>query len=227
MKINKKLIIAKLTLKKVIAIYNEHGKLPSAISKDKNEAKLGRWILTQRKNKKGKGIWHPDLETIANEHGLPTLFENIDLKQIAIDKLMLVIAFYDEYGKLPSSVATHKNEKKLGKWITTQRINKKGTIKGTVWYPKLEEIATKHGIPNVFKDSKQMAIDKLMLVIEFYNKHKKLPGQTAKNDDEKKLGKWICSQRSNKNGTVNRTWYPKLEEIAIKHNLPNLFETRK
>jgi hypothetical protein len=225
MEINKKLIIAKLILKKVIVFYKEHDRLPFNRSKNDNEMKLGRWIGTQRQNKKGttKGIWHPELETIAIKHGLTTLFFQIDLKQSAIDNLMLVIDFYNEHGKLPSAKSKDKNKAKLGMWIITQRQNKKGKGLG-IWYPELETIAIKHGLLTIFTDSKQIAIDKLMLVIEFYNEHGKLPSQYSKDENERKLGVWLSSQRGKKQGKVKGEWYPELETIATEHGLPDLFD---
>jgi hypothetical protein len=230
MKIDKNLIIAKLTLKKVIAFYNEHGKLPLRSSKDENEAKLGIWLHNRRSVKcgKGSGKWYPELETIAMNHGLSDLFEfnGKGFKQRAVDNIILVISFYNENGRLPTICSKNKYEKKLGAWLSSQRQAKKGTGTGTgKWYPELETIAIENGLPDLFDnvDLKQITIDNLMLVIAFYNEHGKLPSAKAKNEDDATLGRWISTQRSNKQGKGK--WHPKLETIANDHGLPYLFDT--
>jgi superfamily II DNA or RNA helicase len=63
--------------------------------------------------------------------------------------------------------------------------------------------------------------------IDFIEKYKREPKQTSKKDSyELRLSIWMANKRQAKKGKGSSTFYPSDENIAIKREIPNLFDTQ-
>ena len=111
----------------------------------------------------------------------------------------------DKNGKAPSSTAKDPEEKQIGSWISRQKKN---------YDPRGQEFS-KHGMKNqeiwqIWTDT--LAYDKYSEALadlvqvwknnhskmcDFIDKKGKAPSQTAKDSEEKILGKWISHQKTN------------------------------
>jgi len=219
----------------VINYYQENSKYPSEVDKDPEIKKLGKWLSKMRQAKKGKNkgrsTFYPSCQDLANKAGLPNMFDNVDNESIALDKCQEVINYYNENGKYPSAVDKDPEIKKLGKWLSGMRKAKKGNVKGgSTFYPSLQDLANKAGLPNMFDniDKESIALDTCQEVINYYNENSKYPSVHDKNPEIKKLGKWLNKMRQAKKGKGTSTLYPSLQDLANKAGLPNMFnENRK
>ena len=136
---------------KVIDYHKEFGKYPSSSDKDINVKKLASWISGMRAAKQGKGtnIFYPSLQQLAEDAGLPSMFERIDFEGMALETCKQVIEYYQEFGKYPSKVDKDASIKKLGRWMSSIRNSKRGKGKN-IFYPSLQQLAEETGLPNMF-----------------------------------------------------------------------------
>ena len=127
-------------IQEVDAFYKKYGEPPKDKGKRENEASLGSWIVSRRKEKK-KGDLTPEriqrIETVFQDWwswNKDDAFEN---------SIQEVDAFYKKYGEPPKQRGKRENEASLGSWIQNRRAEKK---KGDLTAEKIQRIET------VFKD---------------------------------------------------------------------------
>jgi superfamily II DNA or RNA helicase len=220
--------IALDTCKQVIDYIDTNGKYPVYNSKDRAVAKLGKWVTRIRAAKQGKGkhIFYPSINQLVIDAGYPKLFDTINKEQNALDACKQVIDYIDTNGKFPSTGSTNPDIAKLAGWVSKIRGSKQGKGKGT-WYPSLQALADKAGLPNLFDsiDKESIALSICKEVIEYYNINHKLPSNNKKNKITARLARWITSERRAKRGLGKHIFYPSLEKLAIESGLPNLFNS--
>lgn len=62
---------------KICKFVKENNRIPNKRAKDTDEKKLGEWLRTRKKAKKGRGSFYESDQKIAESYGLPNLFEPI------------------------------------------------------------------------------------------------------------------------------------------------------
>ena len=164
---------------------SEHGRYPRRYVDNKEEKKLGGWVSTQRTAYKN-GTLKKDREDSLNEIGFKWYEHVVEDWEESRDKLSL---FISEHGRYPSLRSENEEEKKLGTWVSTQRAAyKNGTLKKNR-EDSLNEIGFKWvALEGEWEESR----DKLSL---FISEHGRYPSTEAKDEEEKKLGKWVSNQR--------------------------------
>jgi hypothetical protein len=103
----------------------EHGRRPSRKAKGPEEKRLGEWLGGQRKADR-KGNLGPARKALLDEK-VPGWDESFD--DIYAANVDATAAFCAEHGRWPSAMAKGPEEKRLGRWLSTQRVaNKKGNL---------------------------------------------------------------------------------------------------
>jgi hypothetical protein len=197
---------------------DENKKTPSGMSKNNNEKIIGTWLGTQNKNYKNitdgmknnerHNIWGKFLEAykeyfISNDDVWDTNFDNLK-------------KFIDSNKKTPSTTSKNKDEKFLMSWLGTQQqyyrnrlqCCMKNDVRYDAWTAFLEQYSEYLvSIDDVWDTN----FDKLK---EFIDKNKRRPSKESKNEDEKFIGSWLCTQNKNhknrtqgmKNGERYNVW---------------------
>ena len=98
----------------------------------------------------------------------------------------------------PNSKSKNKEEKKIGLWLGTQKLNYKNNEKSMqdenrkkIWEEFLEDYK------EYLKDGEEIWYDNFEKLKSFIELNKKLPSSTSKNKEEKYLGKWLDHQKQN------------------------------
>jgi hypothetical protein len=125
---------------------------PLAKSKDPEEKRMGTWIGTQKKARKGKGRGKFYLSTLdtAKKRGYPDLFELEDKEAANNEMCNQVCDWMDAHdGRKPSSKAKDPEEEKMGSWIVNQKKARQGKGRG-IFYDSTLAIAKKRGYKDLF-----------------------------------------------------------------------------
>jgi hypothetical protein len=85
---------------------------------------------------------------MVEEAGYPDMFDQEDLKQIAINTMKEVLKFRVEMGRFPNKHSKNPTERKLGQWLCLTRSIKARKSKGT-WYPILQDMVEEAGYPDM------------------------------------------------------------------------------
>jgi len=190
-------------LKLLKEFIKKHDKFPSYRSKRKEEKILAMWISHQKVNK----------NKLSQERQVK-LNDINGWRWNLEDRWLVVLKYIKEFilthNRFPSQHSKNKEEIILGRWVCTQKKNKKkenlskksqkllNGIKGWKWEMELGEQWEKQ-----FKT-----------VIKFVKKHNGFPTSCSKNKEEKTLGYWISHQKVNKNkGELSKERQNKLENI--------------
>lgn len=208
----------KNTHHKMCEFIDSNRKSPSYGSKDPSEKKLGQWISNQKKNYNSVGpefsknimkncqeTWQIWRDTLADEKYSEALADPVqDWK----NKHCKMRKFIETNCRSPSPHSKHPTEKKLGRWISTQKANYDETCsvfsKQIMKNPEIWQIWTntladskynKHLVVDLVKDWKNNHKN----VCEFIEKNRRAPSTIAKNRDEKKMGCWVSTQKDNYN----------------------------
>ena len=183
----------------------EHARLPIA-TVEYQGVKLGTWVRHQRMTKKRKGgVMTPERET-ALEAIPGWSWEHFDAAWQA--NYDLLRQFVEEHARLPSAKAEYQGVK-LGKWVNTQRMAKKGKGRG-VMTPERE--AALEAIPGWVWEADPDAAWQVncALLRRFVKEHGRLPPAKAEYQGVK-LGIWLSNQRSTKKGQGDRVMTPERE----------------
>ncbi len=202
--------------KKMREFIDNTGKAPTITAKDPEEKKLGRWVSNQKTNYDSRGpkfskyimktnpeIWKLWTDTLADDKYYEALAHPVQCWKNNHKKMRLHI---DTNEKAPSTIAKYPEEKRLGKWVSTQKKNYDS--RG----PKLsEQIMNKSEIWQLWTDT--LADDKYSKVLvldtvqDWKNNHKKMcefidntskaPSRYSKDPEEKRLGSWVSNQKKN------------------------------
>jgi ribosomal protein S17E len=156
---------------KIREFIEKNNKLPSTISKNQDEKKIGK-AWSRYKTGTCKHLHTDFVNEITNKY--PELF--VDTVQ---QNYQLIREFIEKNNKLPSHSSKNQDEKKIGiAWSSY----KTGTYKH-LHTDFVNEITNKY--PELFIDTTQQ---NYQLIREFIEKNNKLPSSMGKNQDEKKIG---------------------------------------
>ena len=193
----------RFTHRLVCAYMDEHQKPPSKGDKNPDVKKLGSWISKQKTSyvrnthimRSNHAIRH-EWEATVEKYG--EYLADADEQWRSTHRL--VCAYMDEHQKPPSSSDKNPAIKKLGSWITTQKTNyaKNACIMGSNPEILAEWGATmkKYGA-YLITDFDEQWRSTHRLVCAYMDEHQKPPSSADKNPAFKKLGRWICNQKSN------------------------------
>ena len=121
-----------------------------------------------------------------------------------------VIDYVKEYNILPSQIDKYDEIKKLGKWISHQKIN----YKNNEWIMKKEWEKFMNDYEELFKTNEELWNENKNKVIDYFKENNILPSSHSKYNEIKKLGIWINNQKSNyknnkqimKNEEIRKEW---------------------
>jgi superfamily II DNA or RNA helicase len=191
--------------------YNDHnGQKPLAVSKDNEEKRLGSWCTNQRKNKKKGKLDEDRIEQLEKIVGWEW---ELDLDAVWTNNYDAVKKWYNDHnGQKPSSESKDAEEKRLGLWCGTQRTNKK---KGKLDEDRIEQLEKIVGWEWEL-DLDAVWTNNYNEVKKWYNDHNgQKPSETSKDAEEKRLGKWCGTQRTNKKkGKLDEDRIEQLELIV-------------
>jgi superfamily II DNA or RNA helicase len=196
----------------IVKLFNKKdGKYPSQHSKDKKEKRSSLWISKQKSNKRKDKLTKKQIILLEK---LPDWEWDNDLEEKWMEKYNIVKLFYSKNNKCANRCSTDEEEKILGRWIDTQKSNKKKNILTE------EQIKLLNTIPgwkwNVFSDKWNKKFNSLK---SFYLKNNKYPSQNSKDKEEKSLGMWIGTQKKSKKGQGTCKLTP--DQIKQLETLPN------
>jgi superfamily II DNA or RNA helicase len=201
---------------KMCEFIDENGRAPrqSGAKVDLDEKKIGQWISTQKKNYNPSGselskqrmknpvIWQIWTETLekCKKHLV------LDWVQNWKDKCMNMCAFIDKNGKIPSAYSKSQEEKILGNWISTQKTNynprgselsKQGMKNPEIWQTWKDTITDPKYNKHLVLSRVQEWMNNLETMRDFIDKHHKVQSAVAKDPEEKRLGRWVSTQKAN------------------------------
>ena len=178
----------------------DNNKTPSYSSKNNEEKKLGAWLTDQKSNYKKESyilqyperinIWS-DLVKKYNE-----LFkDNDEIWYINLNKLE---QFIKDNHKKPSSKSKYNDEKFIGEWVNSQHKNYKKKINimknkeiRIVWNDFINKYT------KLFKDNNEIWYDYFNKLEQFIKNNHNRPNSKSKNNEVKKLGTWLITQKRN------------------------------
>jgi superfamily II DNA or RNA helicase len=201
---------------------NIYNKIPSAMSKDKTEKKLGNWTHHIRFNKKKNNLDDDNIKKLILIKGW--YWE----KEDPFDKMYEQLkAWYDIYNRIPSQLSKDKIEKKLGSWVSSRRVDKK---KGTLDDNKIKKLE----LLNDWHWSNNDLFDAMYeKVREWVNINGKIPSMKSKDKIERQLGVWSSDKRKYKkkgkldDDKINKLqhikgWYWQKNDVTTKLNYDEL-----
>jgi superfamily II DNA or RNA helicase len=176
-------------------------KYPSTRDKNINNKKISLWIITQRRNKKKKKISNEKI--IKLEQLKNWKWEIVDITKIKkaswnkhYDELIKYLEHYDKY---PKGHDEDTNVRKIGKWIQHQRENKKKNKISNEKIIKLEQLKNwQWELVDTTKVKKKSWEEHYEELRKFIEKNNKYPKDSGKDTNIRKIGKWVCNQRTNK-----------------------------
>ena len=209
---------------------DKHNKRPPQHDKNQKIKKLGQWLSDQQKNykKKSKIMSNKKIrkkwEKFIDEYAKYFLSNEEFWEKTLND----VKKYIDKHNKRPSQYDKNKEIKKLGKWIYMQQNNykKKSKIMSNKeirnkWEKFIEDYA------KYFISNEELWEKTLKEVKKYIDKHNKRPSQHDKNQEIKKLGKWISHQQENykkksfimSNKEIRKKWEKFVQEYKDYFNL--------
>lgn len=209
----------------LIDYIKENGKFPSLYTKS-NSYTLAVWYSQIRYAKTGKGKYkfYQSLQELAEQNGMPDLFNEIldNYEQTALDKCKQCIEFYKTNGRYPSNYSNDKYESELAQWLNHSRrakMNKKGRNK---FYPSVEQLAISEGLTDMFNpiDTLQISLDRCKQVIMFAKTHGHYPKTSDPNNYS--MAKWL----QNKRHKPPTQYHKQLQEYAKSQGFPNIFTNK-
>lgn len=147
-------------------------------------------------------------------------------KDVAIRNCKECIDYFNTHNHYPYASSNDKYISKLNTWLHGMKKAKQGK-KSRIFYPILDQMAINAGLPDMFNliDRKENAIQMLYKLIKFKQQLGIMPSVYANNSDEKQIAKWISHMRTAKKGGSPNKFYSELDDIAISHGLPNIFNS--
>jgi hypothetical protein len=181
----------------IIEFITTHNRLPSAISKDPKEAKLGR-IFDNYKSKGQKSGMTDEQESWLNSHDIrPTTLEEKDLKKEQRKKSWdAIIEFITTHNRHPSAISKDPEEARLGSIISQYKST--GIKSGMT--DEQESWLNSHDIRPTTLEEKDLKKEQMKKnweeIIEFITTHNRHPSTMSKDTKEAKLGKIINHYKS-------------------------------
>ena len=110
------------------------------------------------------------------------------------DKLLIVKNYCDENNKLTIKKSEDKDVKKLGLWVIAQKqnfANNKYNMENQAIRKMWENFVKDEKYEKYFMAPEKKFSNKLLVVKKYCDENKKLPSQSSKKEDVKKLGNWV------------------------------------
>jgi superfamily II DNA or RNA helicase len=228
----------KARLEQVEEFVVENGRLPSQ-GQVENKS-LAMWVSTQKQN---YSTVQNERRQIMRDNKITTLWEAFMNRYPALflsrqdewkARLEQVKKFVNKNERLPSKESSDVEEKKLGHWVSNQKINYSSVQNESQHIMRDNEIATlweafMNRYPALFLTNEEEWKARLEQVEEFVVENRRLPSQT----DNKKLNTWVSTQKENYSSVQNeRQCIMRVNEIAtlweaFMNRYPALFLSRQ
>jgi hypothetical protein len=174
----------------------KNGRYPSSNFQNKEETKLGSWIIGQRRAKFGKSTYRMNKERIKLLESLPNWKWNF-INEEWLENFNSLKEFVEKNNRYPSQHS--EKEKQLGCWVVRQKMAKKENGRSKITKERIELLES---LPNWMweLDLDKIWNDKFLEIKRFIDNNKKFPSPNSKNKDENQLGRWIHTQKAIKKG---------------------------
>ncbi len=199
-------------IKLIGEFYHTNKKYPSQHSKDEHEKRIGKCLSNLRSAKQGKiNIrWLKDYDDMAIYINCNNMFEYED---VVIRNIKLIVEFYRNNHKLPTTTSKNNLERKLGKRLSRLRANREKICK------EYRNILDQYKDIDILckVDHKQNSINDIKAIIAFNEKYGRFPSTTALDEEEKRLGlKRYTLKKVYRNNGKKRIgiWYPEFDEYV-------------
>jgi hypothetical protein len=217
----------------VIAFYEMYGRLPRE-RRGTREAQLGRWLVTQRRARRGAKsgcVWTPERAAYLDQH-LPRWG---DAMRVAWhENLDATVAFVAEHGRFPRRLgarsAETREENRLHSWLVRERkVQSVGYRQAgreqrrALLDARLPGWAEGNAplTPKVRFDRWTAKADEL---IAFTRVHGRLPSRArTQGDDERRLAEWVMNQRQAAKGLGSGSDWDGRREEYLREGLPTGF----
>lgn len=163
---------------------NDHNRLPSSVGKDNIEQCFGRWCERQRGlNRKGK---------LSNDKKIK--LENMKLWYWSQDDNFnnfyeKIKIWINENNRIPSQMSKNDLEKRLGKFCSHKREDKKT---GKISNKRIKQLES---LPHWYWQKSDPFDENYNKVINWIQIHNKTPSSTSNDELERHLGRWSTTQR--------------------------------
>ena len=203
-------------LKKMKKYIDDNNILPSKTSENNDIRYLRGWINEQKKNyknKKGLCSKRDEWTAIINDDKYKKFFQYKDVNEKWLNTLEKLKKYIDDNSACPTATNPNNDIKKLGTWLSTQK--KKYKTKTGLIFSKVEFYNKWTSFINDDKYKKFFQYTNNDIWLNNLNKLKKYIDDNSKrpnpkdhqNNDTKKLGKWLYTQKSaHKKGKINDKW---------------------
>ena len=135
----------------LIDFIQTHNRLPK--QSNKTERKMYNWWqrIKQAKIGKGTSVFYPELQTQAEQAGLPTLYDPPPPPlTTALAKGKALIEFIQTHNRMPKQ--STKTEQPLYNWMKHAKHAKHAKAGNTtIFYPELQTQADKAGLPTLYE----------------------------------------------------------------------------
>ena len=137
-----------------------------------------------------------------------------DLLELHYQTLEQVRQFREEKGKFPSESSKIKEEKVLGRWISSRRGDRRKGKLDKELEKKMEEVLG--CFEDWFWDQLDQHYQMLEQTRQFREEKGKFPSKSSKIKEEKVLGIWISSRRGDRRkGKLDKELEKKMEEVLF------------
>lgn len=190
-------------LQQVKKFVEENGIIPTSMSKNKIEQKLGKWCAEQRRKRKCGKLDDTKIKKL--EEIDQWFWNHKDIFDRTRNELQNWI---NKYHRLPSEHSANPIEKKLGIWCAVRRREKRNNKLNDTTIKELEKI------DGWFWD-KDNNFDLICDEVKIWvNKNNRIPSDKSQDIIEKRLGKWCAHRRQdNKKGLLSAMKIKKLSMI--------------
>ena len=200
-----------------------NNKVPSQNHTDEVENNHAEWISRQKRAKSGKGsVFYQTNQSIAESYELFDLFEYIDREKESNNMCHLLCKWIKENKKNPSQKSKEETEKKMGRWLSQQKMYKKGKFGGQ-FYDSNQKIADEYHLSDLFEieDSENSSNEMCHVVCQWIKNNNKVPVSRTNDETEKKYYSWINRQRRAKQ---NESFYQSNQHIVESYGYRDLFK---
>ncbi|AYV85350.1 MAG: superfamily II helicase [Satyrvirus sp.] len=170
----------------------ENNKMPSCMSNDNTEKKLGVWCVTQRQKNKNNKLDKDKIKNLEKIKGWIWSFDDI-----WNDNYTKLTIWIEKNNKFPSQKSVNVIESKLAKWCYGQKYMKNRSKLDEYKISNLEKINGWTWSNEIIRKNKSFDENYNELVLWIKN-HDKIPLSHTKDNFEKRLAKWCHRQREHK-----------------------------
>ena len=203
--------------------------LPDQRSSNKEERADAWWVSKKKRAKYGdkNWAWFPVLEQMATAAGFVGLFDAVDDRAAAVEKMRQIVARYSPDNP-PKTNGLTEQERMDASFLARRRSAKFGK-NGCFWYPELEEIAFEYGFYNLFVEGKMgprkntaKDVDRLKSILMQFGPK---PRAKSKDKQEASAAYWLRHKRKLK-WTNSSQWSDELDRVVELCGHPGLFAKR-